>query len=144
MNSDSTTRRYGSSIAVVSGLYALISAVAAAMRSPMMEAGSLGIGGWLMLVVGIVVLLHGTLLLTPAVARLERASGPLMILWAAIMLLNQGLLAAVPGWGMGGSPMGGSSMTAGMAWDAGMVAIAVLMLASGLIMSSRRTSDMGT
>lgn len=31
--------------------------------------------------------------------------------------------------------MGGSAMTAGMGWDAGMVVLAVLMLASGVIMA---------
>jgi hypothetical protein len=139
-NIGSTTRLYGSSIAVVSGVYALASSLVAVMGSPTtMDADGLGIGGWIMIVVGIVVLVHGILLLTPAIARLRRASGPLMILWAAVMLLNQAALAAVPGWGMPGSQMGGSPMTAGMAWDAGMVAIAVIMLASGIIMSSRRT-----
>lgn len=97
----------------------------------------------MMVVVGIVVTVHGIILLTPAVTRLGRASGPLMILWAAIMLLNQAPLAAVGGWGMPGSAMGGSPMTSEMGWDAGMVAVAVLMLASGLIMSRRPASGMG-
>ena len=77
-----------------------------------------------MLVVGIVVIVHGIVLLTQLAERLGRASGPLMIEWAAIMLANQ-LLAAT---------MSGSMIVSS---DAGMVALAVLMLASGLIMSRR-------
>lgn len=79
----------------------------------------------IMLVVGVLALLNGIVLLTPAAKRLGRASGPLMILWAAIMLGNQ-VLAAMTSSG---------SMTNTMSWDGGMVAIAILMLASGLIMS---------
>ena len=48
-----------------------------------------------------------------------------MSVWAAVMLANQLLVAATSG-----------SMIA--SWDAGMVALAVLMLASGLIMSRSR------
>jgi hypothetical protein len=132
-----TTRLYASSIAIVSGLYAIAMALAGMVGRPMMAAGGIGPGGWTMLVVGIVVLVHGIVLVTPASARLGQMSGPLMVVWALIMLANQGLLAAVPGWGMQGSPMG-SSMTSGMGWDAGMVAIAILMLASGLIMRGGR------
>jgi hypothetical protein len=93
-------------------------------------------------------------LLTPAAARLGGASGPLMLGYAALMLLNQLRLAA--GWttmgtggtggaGMGGTGMDGMGSTAGaaaMGADAGMVAIAVLMLASGIIMTVR--PGMGT
>jgi hypothetical protein len=49
-----------------------------------------------------------------------------MILWAAIMLGNQALAAITSSGSMGA-----------MTWDGGMVAIAILMLASGLIMSRR-------
>ncbi|MDQ4035760.1 MAG: hypothetical protein M3153_07500 [Chloroflexota bacterium] len=141
----STTRPYASSIAIVSGAYAVGSATVAMMRAPAMSElpAALSIGGWVMLAVGMAVLAHGIVLLTPRVNLLERASGPLMVLWAAIMLLNQGLLAAVPGWGMTGA-LGdtiGSPMTFGMGWDAGMVAIAILMLASGLIMNRHRMSN---
>ena len=81
-------------------------------------------GDSVMLIIGVVVLLHGIALLTPLADRFGRASGPLMILWAAIMLGNQALAAT------GSSmPMMGSA-----SWDGGMVAIATLMLASGLIM----------
>lgn len=109
----------------------------------------LGLGGWIMALLGVVVLLHGIVLLTPAVARLGSASGPLMIGYSIVMLLNQVLMGTVDGFGMAagtgmnggmGSQSGGmmgSQMTAGMGWDAGMVAIAVLMLISGLIMTTR-------
>ena len=92
--------------------------------------------GWLMAVLGIIVVVHGVVLLTDYADRLGSASGPLMIAYAAVMLLNQVLL----GTGMmdgGGTDMGmgGSGMTAGMGWDAGMVALAALMLVSGIVMT---------
>jgi hypothetical protein len=129
-----TTRLYASSIAIVSGAYAIAAPAAAMVERPMMMDGSgVGLGGWIMLGVGIIVLVHGIVLLAPAATRLGGVSGPLMVIWALVMLANQGVLAVVPGWGM---------MRTGMGWDAGMVAIAVLMLASGLIMSAGRTGDM--
>ncbi|MGH2385323.1 MAG: hypothetical protein ACRDGB_09785, partial [Candidatus Limnocylindria bacterium] len=85
--------------------------------------GSMPMNQSIMLVVGVVVLLHGIVLLTPAAERLGRASGPLMVLWAVIMLGNQALAAIT-------SP---SSMMGTVSWDGGMVAIAVLMLAGALI-----------
>ena len=143
MRTDSATRLYASSIAIVSGLYAIGSSAGALMSQPMMTDAGLGIGGWIMLGLGIVVLVNGIVLLTSLAGRLGRRSGQLMVLWAVVMLLNQGLSGAVTGWGMPGSRMGGSPMTTGMGWHAGMVAIAALMLASGLIMSRHASSDMG-
>lgn len=124
MDRISTTRLYASSIAIVSGLYSMLSSLDAAMGTPMMMDlnATLGIGGWSMLAVGVVVLVHGVILLTPAAAALRRTSGPLMIAWASIMLLNQWLL---PARGM-------------MDSSGGMVAIAILMLASGVIMTTRQ------
>lgn len=75
-----------------------------------------------MLLVGVVVIAHGIVLLTPLAGRIGRASGPLMIVWAAIMLANQLLTATMS-----------RSMMASC--DAGMVALAAVMLASGVIMS---------
>lgn len=112
------TRLYASAIALVSGIYSVGSAIAGGM-------GMMPINSSVMLLVGVVVIAHGIVLLTPLAERLGRASGPLMIVWAAIMLANQ-LLSAT---------MSGSMMAS---WDAGMVAVAVLMLASGLIMSRSR------
>jgi hypothetical protein len=117
------TRLYASAIAIVSGTYSLIASAPAGMgRMPMSDS--------VMLVLGVVVLVHGLALLTPLADRFGRASGPLMILWAALMLGNQALATAG-----GSAPMMGD-----MTWDGGMVAVAVLMLASGLIMVRRRTA----
>lgn len=134
------TRLYGAAIGVVSGGYSLWSAsVATAM----------GAGGWLMALLGVVVLVHGVLLLTDAADRIGDASGPLMIAYSVLMLLNQALLGSglMDGMGMmdGGGTMGGTGMDgtmAGMGWDPGMVALATLMLVSGAIMS--RDGDAGS
>jgi len=128
----SDTRLYASSIAIVSGVYAIGSVALDLAAAPMMTdvTATLGIGGWIMLAIGVVVLVHGVLLLTPAADQMHRVSGPLMILWAAIMLLDQWLLSMT------------SSMM-GMGADAGMIAVAVLMLASGLIMVRSATSGAG-
>jgi hypothetical protein len=105
------SRLYGVAIALVSGLYSIVSGLgddSAAMR----------MGTSVMTVIGAVVIVHGIVLLTPLARRLGTVSGPLMAAWAAVMLTNQ-LLAGT------------------MGWDAGMVALAILMLISGLIMSIR-------
>jgi len=134
MGLNADTRLYASSIAIVSGVYSI--STAAGIGSGPMGAGGLGVSSWVMLAVGVAVLLHGIVLLTPAAERLRRQSGPLMVLWATIMLANQALAAVMPGWAMGQAVMGVSSM----AWDGGMVAIAVLMLVSGLIMGRAKPS----
>jgi hypothetical protein len=117
MSMSADTRLYAGAIALASGIYSVGSAIAGGM-------GMVPISDSVMLVVGIVVIAHGIVLLTALAERLGRASGPLMIVWAATMLANQ-LLATT---------MSSSMM---VSWDAGMVALAVLMLASGLIMSRR-------
>lgn len=127
--------QYGAAIAVASGLYSLWSVTTAARMVT---------SGWIMAVVGVVVIVHGGLLLTEFADRFGGASGPLMVGYALVMLLNQALLGAGvmddgSGMGMDGG-MGASPATAGMAWDAGMVALAVLMFASGLIMTRDRTA----
>lgn len=130
----STMRLYGSLIALVSGGYSVYqSTTGSAMTS----------SAWIMLGIGVVVVVHGVVLLTPAVDRLGRASGPLMIGYAVLMLLNQGFMTMTDPM-TGGMDSGmGSSMDGGMAAgamgvDEGMVAIAVLMFASGVIMTVRR------
>lgn len=130
MGRTSDTRLYAGSIAIVSGVYAIGSVALDLTAAPMMTdvTATLGIGGWIMLAIGVVVLVHGVLLLTPAADGMHRISGPLMILWAVVMLLDQWLL------GMTTSMMG-------MAVDAGMIAVAVLMLVSGLIMSRSTRLD---
>lgn len=125
MNAIPTARLYGSAIAIVSGAYSIGSALTAAMDAPMM---------WVMLVIGGVVMVHGLVLLTPAAAGIGGVSGPLMIVWAIVMLATQWLAATMPGARMGGMMQGP------MSWDGGMLAIAVLMLVSGLIMTARRSS----
>ncbi|WP_144927710.1 hypothetical protein [Halorubrum salsamenti] len=136
MNTNSTTRQYGAAIALVSGVYSLLSATTG---SGMMSSNS----GLLMALLGVVVIVHGVVLLTPYASRLGNASGPLMIGYSLVMLLNQALVGVTgsTNWGMGGGM--GSSMTAGMGWDLGMVALAVLMLLSGIIMTNRLDSGSG-
>jgi hypothetical protein len=137
----SNTRLYGATIAFASGLYSVWSA---STMSQMVASG------WLMLLLGTVVIVHGAVLLTDYADRLGSASGPLMIVYAIVMLVNQALLGAGlmdSGQGMGmndGMGMGGSTMTAGMGWDAGMVTLAVVMLASGLIMTRDGKMDATT
>ncbi|MFB6121471.1 MAG: hypothetical protein ABEJ68_10185 [Halobacteriaceae archaeon] len=143
----SNTRLYGAAIAAASGLYSLWSVTTADRMSA---------GAWLMAVVGIVVIVHSAILLTDVADRLGSASGPLMVVYALVMLLNQALLGSGmmgdgtgTDDGMGGtgmaSQMGDTAPAANMGWDAGMVALALLMLASGLIMmrngGMRRDSD---
>jgi len=135
------TRLYGAAIAFTSGLYSLWSA------SMAMEMTA---SGWLMAVLGVVVVVHGTVLLTDYASRLGSASGPLMVGYSVLMLLNQALVGTGMVDGMGSTGMddqmgmGAStgSMTA-MGWDAGMVALAALMLVSGVIMSRGGTMDDG-
>lgn len=132
----SSTRLYGATIALVSGFYSI--AVSLDMTSTTDS---------VMALVGVIVVLHGVALLTPLVSRIGRAGGPLMLLYSIVMLGNQALMgtsSSTMGSGMT-SMNSGMSTTGEMGFDAGMVAIALIMLASGLIMtyesSVGRTSD---
>jgi hypothetical protein len=151
INTNGTTRQYGAAIALISGVYSLLSATTG---SGMMSSNS----GLLMALLGVIVIVHGVVLLTPYADRLGNASGPLMIGYSLLMLLNQALvgISGSMNWGLGsgmesgmnGGMSGmnsgmGSTMTAGMGWDLGMVALAVLMLLSGVIMTNRSASDTG-
>lgn len=142
-----TTSLYAAAIAAVSGGYSvLVASVGSTMTA----------GAWVMLVVGVVALIHGVALLTPASARLGGWSGPLMIAYAVIMLANRavfpmgsgGMMGPGTGGGMGsggmdfGGMMGGYVGTMGPAGGPGMVALALLMLASGLIMTVRSGEGM--
>ena len=120
MNITAETRLYASTIAIVSGSYSIASAVGA--MGAMMPMGES-----VMLLIGAVVLVHGIVLLTPAARRLGRLSGPLMVVWAAVMIGNE-LIAALTS---------GGAMRS-VSWDGGMVSLAILMLASGVIMSRTR------
>ena len=136
----SNTRLYAAAIAFSSGLYSIWSASTASRMTS---------SGLLMGALGAIVIVHGAVLLTAHADRLAGWSGPLMIGYALVMLLNQLLVgtgmvggsgtmgtggAGMTG-GMRGSGMGGSGMASGMGWDPGMVALAALMLASGAIMA---------
>ena len=138
----SDTRLYGAAIAFASGGYSLASALGATRTTASM---------WLMLLLGVVVVVHGALLLAPSVPLADPTSGGLMLAYAVVMLANQaalatGLMGGMTGDGMGGmdgsmsdggamGTMGGdATMTAAMPWDLGMVVLASLMLASGVIM----------
>ncbi|MFC6787199.1 hypothetical protein ACFQFH_15405 [Halobaculum halobium] len=152
----STTRLYGAAIAITSGVYSLVAAsVGGGMMGSTGTMGSTGIGaaGWVMLAIGVVVVVHGVVLLTPAADRLGSASGPLMIAYSLVMLLLQALGATgmTGSMGMTGGTSGGmgtmggmgSTATAGMGWDLGMVALAALMLFSGIVMTTRDSGDGG-
>ena len=133
----SNTRLYGAAIAVVSGIYSIASSATAMFGTQPMNAmdtgmAGMGITGWVMLVVGVIVVIHGVILLTPVAVSLAKWSGWLMLLWATIMLLTQLYLAFTANQGMP------APATVTMNWDPGMVAVAVLMLVSGLIMLPRR------
>lgn len=133
----SNTRLYGAAIALVSGLYSLWSASTATRMAA---------SAWVMGLLGAVVVVHGAVLLTDYAERLGGASGPLMIAYAVVMLLAQALLGVgmMDGGGMGmDGRAAGSPMTSGMGWDAGMVALAVLMLLSGVIMTRGDDTDAG-
>lgn len=120
-SSRSTARLYGGTIAVVSGLYSIIQGTS----------GGMGGNEWVMLLLGAVVLVHGVVLFASKTA-LAGTSGPLMVGYSILMLGNQLWAATTTSMGMGDSMGMGTTGMAG--YDLGMVAIAVIMLASGIIM----------
>lgn len=142
----STMRLYGGAVGVVSGAYSLwLSTAGMGMQRAT---------AWLMLLVGLVAFVHGLALFTPAATSIARASGPLMLAYAVVMLLLQAWMAlSAPAMGggmdgggmdggMGGGTNGGMGGGAGsgmaMGADPGMVALALLMLFSGAVMTLRR------
>lgn len=138
-SSISTMRLYGAVIALVSGTYSIyLSTTGIEMTT----------GAWLMAVLGGIVIVHGIVLVTPAIRILGAYSGPLMLLYSLLMLLNQLRLATTAtgmdagmGSGMNDRMTAGTSpeMAGMVGADAGMIAIGALMLASGIIMTSRST-----
>lgn len=134
---DDTARLYGGSIAVVSGLYSLFLGTTGT---------TMAVTDWVMVLLAIVVLVHGVALFAVP-ARLGEWSGPAMVAYAIVMLLNQGWMASMDGGGGMGMDGGmGDGMSGGMATagaDPGMVAVAVLMLASGVIMWSQASMEEG-
>lgn len=130
----STMRLYGGAVGVVSGTYSVWLALDGA--------GMGGGAGWVMALVGLVALVHGLALFTPVASSIGRASGPLMMGYAAVMLLLQAwaeLTDPMDG-GMGGmdGTMGGTVDGMMVGADAGMLALALLMLFSGVVMTLRR------
>ncbi len=121
----STMRLYGGAVAIVSGGYSLYLSTAVTMMSA---------PAWFMFALGLIVMVHGILLLTPLASRLGAGSGIAMTVYSVLMLLNQGWMLTM------GTPIGmvGGAMTRSMGWNPGMIAIAALMLASGIIMTVRR------
>jgi hypothetical protein len=103
-----------------------------------------GTSGVIKALVGVIVIIHGAILLTEYANRLGSASRPLMILYAGVMLSNEALLGTGMIDGPNNMRMEGSAITTGMGWDAGMVALAVLMLESGVFMSGGRQEGDGT
>lgn len=77
-------------------------------------------------------------LLSPAVNRLGTASGPLTIGYAVVLLPDQALMATNGAMDDGMDSGMGSGMDGGIGIDSGTVAIAVLILASGVVMALRR------
>jgi hypothetical protein len=129
----STMRLYGAAIAFASGGYAV-------------AVGTTGTtaGATLMWVLGVIVVVHGAVLLTSWRDRLGDASGPLMLAYAVLMLANQAWMATMPSGGMMDGGMNGGMGPSGsmaMGWDPGMVTLALLMLASGAIMTARSDMD---
>lgn len=119
----STMRLFGSAIALVSGGYSLYLSL---------DAPAMTLSIWVMIILGLIVILHGIILLTVYAADIESVSGPLMIGYAILMLLLQW-------WMEMDNP--GMMMEEAMAADPGMIALAILMLFSGLVMA-RRTQGM--
>ena len=120
----STTRLYGGTIAVVSGIYSLL-----------LGAGGEMVGAdWVMFGLGMIVLVHGVVLFASP-SLLSGISGPLMVVYALLMLGNQVWMTTMDP--MGTSMGMGFSSGMGPGYDLGMIAIAVIMLASGIIMIRR-------
>lgn len=127
----STMRLYSGAIAIVSGAYsAYIATTGTSMTAT----------AWGMLALGIIVLGHGIVLLTPVAVQLGGVSGPLMIVYSILMILNQAWMAMEKGSRPSGTngEMMGQPMISAMGIDVGMIAIAILMLISGSIMTARR------
>ena len=140
-NGGSTTLVCAVAIALVSGGYSLLVGLAGidvsfGMSGPQIEIAT---SVWIMLLLGIVVLVHGVALLRLSGGRFGTISGLLMIGYSIVMILNQALVGTgiFDGSGTAASSMGNGTVV-GTSWDGGVVALAVLMLISGILMA--RTS----
>lgn len=113
LDDHSTMRLYAAVIGIVSGTYSLTGPKAMMGATPFLAA-----------LIGLVALSHGILLLTPYANRLGQYNGPLMVAYAAGMLFT-----SYAAW-----------MRPMMGVDRGMIALAALMLFSGLLMMDRHQS----
>jgi hypothetical protein len=127
----SNTRLYGAAIGLALGSYSLYASTT----------GRMTLAAWVVALAGGVAVLHGLTLLTSLAGHLGDASGPLMLLYAMVLLGNQiivwmttPLLATGRVQDLGPEP-------ALMGVDEGMVVLTLLMFASGLITTMRGTDD---
>ncbi len=142
MGDISTMRLYGGVIAIVSGIYSLLSAIIGMMANSSMDMGmtnGLEVSMWAMILLGLIVLVHGVILLTPFVSVISSLSGPLMIFYSVLMLSNQAFLGITSN--LQRISIGMSSPNMEMTLDIGMVAIALLMFISGLIMITHKEDN---
>lgn len=105
----STMHLYGGAIGVVSGTYSLVPGMNMMNAMPLLSS-----------LIGLAALAHGILLFTAHADRIDRYNGPLMVAYAAGMLLVSSTAWMQP-----------------MREMTGMVPLALLMLVSGLIMMDR-------
>lgn len=120
---ESAIKLYAGSIAVVAGGYTVLSATRVG--------ADLSTAAWAMILLGAVVLAHGVAMFTQLADRRETAHGPSMVVYAVLLVLSQGWIS------MGGAGSAGDGSDGGAAflgWDPGVVALAVLLLVSGIIM----------
>ncbi len=108
---------YGGTLAIVSGIYSFLMGYSPTMSTSLFPT-----------VLGVIVFVHGTLLLfsPDSISKFSRESGLIMMLYSILMLTNQVILQLT------------SMMMA--EWDLGMVSLAILMLVSGRLMVSHEVS----
>jgi hypothetical protein len=125
----SSTRLYGAAIGLAMGGYSLAAATTGQMTA----------AAWVVALAGAVATLHGLALLTPIAGHLGSASGPLMLLYALVMLGNQVLVwmttSLLAESAMRVHDIGPEPALTGV--DEGLVALTLLMFASGLITTVR-------
>ena len=134
MRSSDTSRWYGGLVAVVAGIYA----IAMAAWGPGMSYAD-----WFLLVVGGVVFGHGVALVGGFSRRLDATSGALLVGYALVLVLSQAWLGV-----RDDSPLQQGTLSSPsvhrelgwstLPWDPGLVALAIVLLGSGVIMTAVR------
>lgn len=131
----SDTRLYGAAIGLTLGGYSLYAATTGRMTA----------AAWVVALAGAVTALHGVALLTPIAGHLGGASGPLMLLYALVMLGNQIVVwmttSLLAEGAMRAYEVGPEPALTGV--DEGMVALTLLMLVSGVITTVRGDGNAG-